>query len=186
MTSRRVRGPAAHRVADRAATCKTLSVCYLLSRAPRWRAATGKGAGCQAAHRVDGAAARWGHRALPQRDTSGAHGHGAMRGLGEEGGGDATAGHERGARSRGSARVWRGRGKGRDRGARRRGAEIPEKKTCGKSECTTICKIGTLPFVYCWERCRIDVSFSFAMGRPQRLFSMAMRLSGLSFLLQTD
>ena len=38
MTSRRVRGPAAHRVADRAATCKTLSVCYLPSRAPRrWR-----------------------------------------------------------------------------------------------------------------------------------------------------
>ena len=38
MTSRRVRGPAAHRAADRAAACKTLSVCYLPSRAPRrWR-----------------------------------------------------------------------------------------------------------------------------------------------------
>ena len=36
--SRRVRGPAAHRAADRAAACKTLSVCYLPSRAPRrWR-----------------------------------------------------------------------------------------------------------------------------------------------------
>ena len=35
-------------------------------------------AGCQAAHRADGAAARWGHRALPQRDRTtgpgGAHG----------------------------------------------------------------------------------------------------------------
>ena len=31
-TSRRVRGPAAHRAADRAAACKTLSVCYLPSR----------------------------------------------------------------------------------------------------------------------------------------------------------
>ena len=28
----------------------------------------GNGAVCQAAHRADGAAARWGHRALPQRD----------------------------------------------------------------------------------------------------------------------
>ena len=35
MTSRRVRGPAAHRATDRAAACKTLSVCYLPSRAPR-------------------------------------------------------------------------------------------------------------------------------------------------------
>ena len=42
-TSRRVRGPAAHRAADRAAACKTLSVCYLPSRAPRWRATTGSG-----------------------------------------------------------------------------------------------------------------------------------------------
>ena len=38
MTSRRVRGPAAHRAADRAAACKTLSVCYLPCHAPRlWR-----------------------------------------------------------------------------------------------------------------------------------------------------
>ena len=38
MTSRRVRGPAAHRAADRAAACKTLSVCTMPSRAPRrWR-----------------------------------------------------------------------------------------------------------------------------------------------------
>ena len=38
ITSRRVCGPAAHRAADRAAACKTLSVCYLQSRAPRrWR-----------------------------------------------------------------------------------------------------------------------------------------------------
>ena len=31
---------------------------------------------CHAAHRADGAAARWGHRALPPRDTSVEHGHG--------------------------------------------------------------------------------------------------------------
>ena len=43
MTSRRVRGPAAHRAADRAAACKTLSVCGMLSRALRWRAPTGGG-----------------------------------------------------------------------------------------------------------------------------------------------
>ena len=57
-----MRGPAAHHAADRAAACKTLSVCYLPSRAPRWCAT---------------AAARWGHRALPQRGTRGAHGEGA-------------------------------------------------------------------------------------------------------------
>ena len=33
-----------------------------------------RGARCEAAHRADGAAARWGHRALPQRDTSVRHG----------------------------------------------------------------------------------------------------------------
>ena len=42
------------------------------------------GARCEATHRADGAAARWGHRALPQRDTSvGARGagvRGARRG----------------------------------------------------------------------------------------------------------
>ena len=32
----------------RAAACKTLSVCYLPSRAPRWRAATGNGAAARA------------------------------------------------------------------------------------------------------------------------------------------
>ena len=70
MTSRRVRSPAAHRSVDRAAACKTLSVCYLPSRAPRrWRAATG-----------NGAAARWGHRALPQRDRTTGHGQGAASG----------------------------------------------------------------------------------------------------------
>ena len=36
MTSRRVRGPAAHRAADRAAACKTLSACYVSNHAP-WR-----------------------------------------------------------------------------------------------------------------------------------------------------
>ncbi len=102
--SRRVRGPAAHRDADRAATCKTLSVCYLLSRAPRWRAATGKGAGCQAAHRAvarrrdgDIAPYRNGTRAVrgegAPRDVS----MGAMRGCVEEGGRDATAGRGEGA-----------------------------------------------------------------------------------------
>ena len=67
MTSRRVRGPAAHRAADRAAACKTLSVCYLPSRpmpcrAPRrWRGGAmgtsrptatghGRGARCPAAN----------------------------------------------------------------------------------------------------------------------------------------
>ena len=49
--SHRVRGPAVHRAADRAAACKTLSVRGMPSRAPR-----------------RGAAARWGHRALPQRN----------------------------------------------------------------------------------------------------------------------
>ena len=83
MTSRRVRGPAAHRAADRAAACKTLSVCYLPSRAPRWGAPTGdaarRRAGGQATHRADGAAARWGHRALPQRDRTTRHGRCARR-----------------------------------------------------------------------------------------------------------
>ena len=64
--SRRVRGSAAHRAADRAAACKTLSVCYLPCRAPR-----------------QGAAARWGHRALPPRDTSVEHG-GVADGNGHE------------------------------------------------------------------------------------------------------
>ena len=53
MISRRVRGPAAHRAADRAAACKTLSVCYLPSRpmpcrqsarAVRTQRGTGEGA----------------------------------------------------------------------------------------------------------------------------------------------
>ena len=65
MTSRRVRGPAAHRAADRAAACKTLSVYGMPSIAP-YR---------QAAHRADGAAARWGHRALPPLHTRGAPRH---------------------------------------------------------------------------------------------------------------
>ena len=47
-TSRRVRGPAAHRAADRAAACKTLSVCYFPCRAPRWRSATRGGASREA------------------------------------------------------------------------------------------------------------------------------------------
>ena len=34
-------------------------------------------ANCHATHRADGAAARWGHRALPQRGTGSAHGNGA-------------------------------------------------------------------------------------------------------------
>ncbi len=38
--------------------------------------AHGNGAGCQAAHRAIGAAARWGHRALPQRDRAMGHGNG--------------------------------------------------------------------------------------------------------------
>ena len=70
MTSRRVRGPAAHHVADRAATCKTLSVCYLPSRAPRWRAATGKGAAARAG--------RPGGQTLRSTAT-GAYGDGARR-----------------------------------------------------------------------------------------------------------
>ena len=35
---------------------------------------------CQAAHRADGAAARWGHRALPPSHTRGTHGNGARGG----------------------------------------------------------------------------------------------------------
>ena len=120
-TSRRVRGPAAHRAADRAAACKTLSVCYLPSRArmrggnrrarraEAWARGAGRmewwceycgcnggrarcphraarvlrggnggamggGAGSQAAHRAGGAAARWGHRALPPSRASYARG----------------------------------------------------------------------------------------------------------------
>ena len=34
---------------------------------------TRRGARCEAAHRADGAAARWGHRALPQRDRTTGH-----------------------------------------------------------------------------------------------------------------
>ncbi len=37
-----------------------------------WRGDGRWGAGCKAAHRADGAAARWGHRALPPSRTSGA------------------------------------------------------------------------------------------------------------------
>ena len=69
MTSRQVRSPAAHRAADRAAACKTLSVCYLPSRAPRWRAPTG-----DAARRRDGWPPGLPARALPQRDTTTGHG----------------------------------------------------------------------------------------------------------------
>ena len=64
-TSRRVRGPAAHRAADRAAACKTLSVCGMPSRAPRWRAATGSSAAARAG-RPGGQASRptaTGHKA---------------------------------------------------------------------------------------------------------------------------
>ena len=43
----------------------------------RGRCVRPRGAGGKAAHRIDGAAARWGHRALPQRGTSGARGNGA-------------------------------------------------------------------------------------------------------------
>ena len=78
-----------------AAACKTLSVCYLPSRvmatgrtmpsrAPRWRAATG-----------NGAAARWGHRALPPSRTRGSHGNGARAVR-------TATGHERCARQRGT------------------------------------------------------------------------------------
>ena len=45
--------------------------------------AHGNGAGCQAAHRAIGAAARWGHRALPQRGTSVEHGDGHGDGRGD-------------------------------------------------------------------------------------------------------
>ena len=47
------------------------------------------GAGCKAAHRADGAAARWGHRALPQRGTGVEHEHGAREERRGEGRGDA-------------------------------------------------------------------------------------------------
>ena len=61
MTSRRVRGPATHRAADRATAFKTLSVCYLPSRAPRrWR---GGAMGTS--------------RPTAPRGTGGAHGDGA-------------------------------------------------------------------------------------------------------------
>ena len=60
------------------APCNTLSVCYLPSCAPR-----------------RGAAARWGHRALPQRDTSVRHGGGAHgEGQGEERDGARHGGRE--------------------------------------------------------------------------------------------
>ncbi len=35
-----------------------------------------RGLGCQTTHRADGAAARWGYRALPQRGTTTGHGNG--------------------------------------------------------------------------------------------------------------
>ena len=76
------------------------------------RGGEGKGAGCQAAHRADGAAARWGHRALPQRDTSVERGKGrAERAHGQ---GRTATGHECGARqrARGKGRAERARGKG--------------------------------------------------------------------------
>ncbi len=92
------------------------------------RGGEGKGAGCQAAHRADGAAARWGHRALPQRDTRGAHGVGAgERGVGEGratgwgGKGGATCGAM--GTSRPTAMPHEGRGQGSvGEGARRGGA----------------------------------------------------------------
>ena len=52
-------------------------------------------AGCQAAHRADGAAARWGHRALPQRDRTTGRGRGRT----------ATGPHEWFARARAHGNV---------------------------------------------------------------------------------
>ena len=59
---------------------------------------------CQAAHRADGAAARWGHRALPQRRTAagtrGVHRQAARAVRTQR---DRTTGHERRAHA-----LWRG------------------------------------------------------------------------------
>ena len=72
MTSRRVRGPAAHRAADRAAACKTLSVCYLPSRALRWGAPTGNDG---AAARAGSPGGRW--RGIPRQNDTVRRGRGA-------------------------------------------------------------------------------------------------------------
>ena len=73
----------------------------------------GEGHGDKAAHRADGAAARWGHRALPQRDTSVERGDGAAaRGVRTRGAG-CQAAHRGGEPPRA---MWRG---GASREARR-------------------------------------------------------------------
>ena len=134
--SRRVRGPAAHRAADRAAACKTLSVCYLPCRAPRrWCGGASRESrrtgiapyrdgtrqrGTRGEHEAKPRTAPMArrrepgvpaakHRALPRRGARVEHGGGAR----EWG---ASEGHERG--------VWRGtrvRSAVTGCGARRRG-----------------------------------------------------------------
>ena len=90
--SRRVRGPAAHRAADRAAACKTLSVCYLPSRAPRWRAG-GAARGCEGRSR---APRRWRGGAMgTSRPTAKPH-EGFTRQR------DTSVGHDEGARAWGT------------------------------------------------------------------------------------